>query len=123
MNTPNAETLLAGIRTAARMILERQDAATQQAATIRAAAKDAGYSIDTRIDYAEGSAAAYAVAGAILSGALGYPNIREMAGDITHNEPLPPMLPDIDAVQFAPGDRIASAVVIRERMASHETGE
>lgn len=118
-----ADALYAALRTSGRMIEERKLAMDRHANQIRAAAKAAGKDIDTRADYARGSSDAYAIAGSILAGAFGFASIREIAGDVRENIALPPMLPDTDATQFAPGDTIAAASVVRERMASSDTGE
>lgn len=112
------------LRTMARMLIDNRDRAQVAADRTRAAAKRQGYDYDKRADYADGSAAAYSIAGSILCALFGFPNVEEMAGGVRFDpEPLPPMLPDPDATTFAPGDDIAAAAVVRERIARSETGE
>lgn len=112
MRTPDLDRYIIGVRTTARMLIDNRDRMTRHERELRAAARAAGHDIDTRIQYAEGSAAAYSVAGAILAGAIGAASIEELAGtDWTPaREPLPPMLPD-DASQVAPDDTIAQATI------------
>lgn len=115
------------IQITARLIVEGRDRAEMFATRYRTDAKRRGIGIDTRIQYAEGSAAAYAMAGSILAGAMRAPNVEYLAGEGWRDPgPLPPMLAHDDdgfpGTQFAPGDDIAAAIVVRERMAAHETG-
>jgi len=101
-----------GARITARMLVEARDRMYRQERDLRAAARAAGHDIDTRIQYAEGSAAAYTIACSILSGALGFPTIEELAGEWERpRDVLRPILPDADAVAFVPGDVIAAASV------------
>lgn len=101
----------------ARMLIEHRERAVRQAATLTANAKRRGHDIDTRIQYAEGAAAAYAVACSIVAGAAGVPSIDVLAGSdwSPPSDPLPPMLPDPDATAFAPGDPVAAATVMHNR--------
>lgn len=102
---------------AARMLIEHRERATRQAIILTQNAKRRGHDIDTRIQYAEGAAAAYAIACSVLAGVAGVPSIDVLAGDdwTPPRDPLPPMLPDPDAVTFAPGDPVAAATITHNR--------
>lgn len=111
----------AALRTTARMLIENRDRMLRAERDHRAAARAAGHDIDTRIQYAEGSAAAYSVACAILAGAAGVASVQDLAGAgwTPPKDPLPPMLPVDDAgeppTQITPGDSIGLATVIHNR--------
>lgn len=103
-------------QTAARMLIEYRVGAERLAARLTAGARAQGHDIDTRIQYAEGSAAAYAIACSVLAGVAGV-SIDVLAGEYWTVTPdaMPPMLPDRDAAAFAPGDEIAAATVTVDR--------
>lgn len=113
MPTIEPENAARAIRITARMLMENRDRMTRQASDLTAAAKAAGHDIDTRIQYAEGSAQAYSVALSILAGAAGFSRVADLVGDWTPpRDPLPPMLPDDgDGTQTPPDDIIARASV------------
>lgn len=56
-----------------RLIAEQRSGANAQAARIRKAQKQRGLALDTRADYAEGSAAAYTQSLAIIAAVMGVP--------------------------------------------------
>lgn len=107
------ESAVRAIRVTARMLMENRDRMDRLAADTRAAAKRAGHDIDTRIQYAEGSAAAYSVALSILAGASGMTRVADLVGDWTPpRDVAPPILPDDgDGTQAPPDDMIARASV------------
>lgn len=104
------------IQVTARLLIEGQERAEREATRLRIAAKQQGHTIDTRVQYAEGSAAAYAMASAILTGACMAPNIDYLAGsDWKTLDVLPPILAHDDdgfpGTTVSPDDRIAAATV------------
>lgn len=108
--------LIASARTAVRLLEENRIRLTRHERETRLAAISAGRDIDTRVDYAKGSADAYAISVSTILGAFGYATVADMLGaPVTERVPLPPMLPDQDAVTFAPGDTIAAATVVHDR--------
>lgn len=69
------------IQTTARMLLDHRERATETESRIRHAARVRGHDIDTRADYASGSAAAYSIACSILAGAMRTANVEELTGE------------------------------------------
>ncbi len=66
------------ISTVVELIAKAKGDAEALALTIRTAQKAAGHALDTRADYAEGSAAAYSYALSIIAGAYGVANVDEL---------------------------------------------
>jgi hypothetical protein len=118
--TPSNEIAYLKAQVVARILIEARDRMERHASEIRTVQRQRGVSIDTRADYAEGSAAAYAYAGSALAGAFGFGSIEQLAGEWQRPaEAAPPILPDPDATIFRPGDDIAAATVIANRQGDH----
>lgn len=66
------------IATVVELIGKAKSDAEHLAEQIRKAQHDRGYALDTRADYAEGSAAAYAYTLSVIAGAFGVPDAGEL---------------------------------------------
>jgi hypothetical protein len=68
------------VTTTARMLVDWRDRSDAQAQRLREAAQARGIERDCAIYYAEGSAHAYSIAGAILAGASGAASVDDLTG-------------------------------------------
>jgi hypothetical protein len=92
----DAPRMAAALQTAARFLIDARERAEASEARIRRAALQQGFTIDTRADYAAGSAAAYAIACSVVAGALqGGVSIDDVAGEWERERGIArPVLPD-----------------------------